>query len=225
MHAALVAAALAPSLYAAADVALPDDPGDRAYVLAAFKRKGVAVAAAAKSHTAAVAALAAARRTPTHKDGFLIPGAAAARAEAVKAAQPQVEAASARLDEAYAAPLRHRRVPHTLPANLVGVPSVDGDVPVQYTVTQVLGPDACLISIAGTAVWFERDTTGLTDGAKIQFTRPVEVTGTKAYTTVLGASKTVKAIRLAKVPDLSPYNRPPARPDGPKTKQTTTAKP
>lgn len=64
-------------------------------------------------------------------------------------------------------------------------------------VFQVLGPSSLLAKVAGETILIKDvGTENITDGASVTLPRPVLVLGTERYTTALGGSKTVFAVRL-----------------------------
>ncbi len=64
-------------------------------------------------------------------------------------------------------------------------------------VFQVLGPSSLLAKIAGETILIKDvGTENITDGASVTLPRPVLVVGTERYTTAIGGSKTVFAVRL-----------------------------
>lgn len=70
----------------------------------------------------------------------------------------------------------------------------------QFEVLQVVGPNDVLLTMRNTnppLVWLSgHPTKDLVDGDNVRLVGPIEVDGTKKYTTVAGASKTVRVIRL-----------------------------
>lgn len=65
-----------------------------------------------------------------------------------------------------------------------------------FKVIQVVGPDAAILAFGKEWYWVEMDTTGLVDGRQVTLPGYVERAGTKQYTTAIGATKTVEALKV-----------------------------
>jgi len=63
-------------------------------------------------------------------------------------------------------------------------------------VQQVTGTDSALVRTGGNLYILEADMNGVIDDTLFDVPRPVEVKGTRTYTTVTGGSKTVRVLRM-----------------------------
>lgn len=72
----------------------------------------------------------------------------------------------------------------------------DGLKPFAVLVQQVTGTDSALVRTGGNLYILEANMNGVIDDSYVDVARPVEVKGTKTYTTVTGGSKTVRVLRM-----------------------------
>lgn len=65
------------------------------------------------------------------------------------------------------------------------------DAPASFKVSQIIDEKNAILSREDEAFWVVMPTTGLVDDNTVKLTGPMEVAGTKKYTTVTGAGRTV----------------------------------
>jgi hypothetical protein len=82
----------------------------------------------------------------------------------------------------------------------VGVITYDGRNPVKAKAVQVIDGDNVIMEWGGTLYWVRMATAGMVDDKLYAMSRVVHVKGTKSYTTVLGANKTLLEIHATNVP-------------------------
>ena len=76
----------------------------------------------------------------------------------------------------------------------VGVITFDGSNPVHGKVIQVIDADNAIIEWSSTHHWVKMPTAGMVDGKRYAMDRVMHVAGTKQYTTILGARRTLLEI-------------------------------
>jgi len=99
----------------------------------------------------------------------------------------------------------------------VGLITINGTNPVHAKAIQVISPNAVIMEWSRNMHWVEMPTAGMVDGGTYVMNRVMRITGTKTYTTVLGAQRTILAMEAvpdADLPALQANHQPRGDDDG-----------
>jgi hypothetical protein len=91
----------------------------------------------------------------------------------------------------------------------VGLITYDGTNPVHAKAIQVIDDNTAIMEWSSTLHWVEMPTSGMVDGKSYVMDRVMRITGTKRYTTVLGAQRTVLAMEAVDEADMDALPRQP----------------